>query len=104
MLQCLSHTSDLTKFARTQSGTGTENSNGSPSAAKDLKIWNEYIKLINQMWTTSQRSVNPSDLKSSLSAKHRMYMGSAQQDAQEFLRYFIDALHGAMNTGETFKN
>lgn len=54
------------------------------------------------MWTTSQKSVNPSDLKLALSAKHRMYMGSAQQDAQEFLRYFIDALHGAMNTGNYF--
>lgn len=51
------------------------------------------------MWTPSTRSVSPSDLKSALSSKHRMYMGSAQQDAQEFLRYFLDALHGALNKG-----
>lgn len=28
-----------------------------------------------------------------------MYSGSAQQDAQEFLRYLLEALHGAINTG-----
>lgn len=28
-----------------------------------------------------------------------MYSGSAQQDAQEFLRYLLDALHGALNSG-----
>ena len=27
-----------------------------------------------------------------------MYSGSAQQDAQEFLRYFLDTLHSALNT------
>jgi ubiquitin carboxyl-terminal hydrolase 2/21 len=51
------------------------------------------------MWQAGARSVNPSDLKNAMSSKYRMYSGSAQQDAQEFLRYLLDALHGAMNTG-----
>lgn len=28
-----------------------------------------------------------------------MYSGCAQQDAQEFLRFFLDSLHNASNTG-----
>lgn len=51
------------------------------------------------MWQAGARSVNPSELKMALSSKYRMYSGSAQQDAQEFLRYLLDALHGALNTG-----
>lgn len=34
-----------------------------------------------------------------LSTKYRMYSGSAQQDAQEFLRYLLEGLHGACNLG-----
>ena len=51
------------------------------------------------MWQAGAKSVNPSDLKMALSSKYRMYSGSAQQDAQEFLRYLLEALHGALNTG-----
>jgi ubiquitin C-terminal hydrolase len=101
VLQCLSHTQDLTKFVRSDNGSSQSilSTNTGTSTAKDIKIWTEFVKLINQMWTTSTRSVNPSDLKMALSSKHRMYIGSAQQDAQEFLRYFLDALHGALNKG-----
>lgn len=74
------------------------------------------------MWSPSSRSVTPSDLKYAFSSKHRMYSGSglylflmssvaiwnvetnlnlsipAQQDSQEFLRFFLDTLHSALNT------
>jgi ubiquitin carboxyl-terminal hydrolase 2/21 len=48
------------------------------------------------MWSGS-RSVTPLELKSAISSKYRMYSGSAQQDAQEFLRFFLDTLHCALN-------
>lgn len=51
------------------------------------------------MWTQEVRSVTPSDLKRAFSAKHRMYSDYNQQDAQEFLRFFLDSLHSALNTG-----
>lgn len=44
-------------------------------------------------------SVTPMELKRSFSAKHRMYSDYNQQDAQEFLRFFLDSLHCALNTG-----
>lgn len=50
------------------------------------------------MWRPGNRSVNPSEFKMALSSKHRMYSGSAQQDSQEFLRFFLDSLHSALNT------
>lgn len=99
VLQCLSQTNDLSKFARSSSASSAAIDKGSTSSAKDGKIWTEFCKLITQMWQAGSRSVNPSDLKMALSSKYRMYSGSAQQDAQEFLRYLLDALHGALNSG-----
>lgn len=99
VLQCLSHTLDLSKFARSSSASTAVIDKGSSSSTKDQKIWSEFCKLISQMWQPGARSVNPSELKMALSSKYRMYSGSAQQDAQEFLRYLLDALHGALNKG-----
>ena len=98
VLQCLSQTQDLSKFVR----SGTELKaldKDSTSSAKDQKIWVEFCKLIQEMWQMGAKSVNPSDLKMAVSSKYRMYSGSAQQDAQEFLRYLLEALHGALNKG-----
>lgn len=100
VLQCLSQTSDLSKFVRSAAAlTSVVDNKSSSSNAKDQKIWSEFCKLIQQMWQAGKTSVNPSELKMALSSKYRMYSGSAQQDAQEFLRYLLEALHGALNTG-----
>lgn len=90
---------DLSKFVRSSSASSATVDRGSASSAKDQKVWTEFCKLIQQMWQPGTKSVNPSDLKMALSNKYRMYSGSAQQDAQEFLRYLLDALHGALNSG-----
>lgn len=97
VLQCLSHTQDLSKFARSSSAATSVIDKGTSSSTKDQKVWTEFCKLMSQMWQPGARSVNPSELKMALSSKYRMYSGSAQQDAQEFLRYLLDALHGAIN-------
>ncbi|XP_053678647.1 ubiquitin carboxyl-terminal hydrolase Usp2 [Anopheles nili] len=90
MLQCLSHTQELTAFLRNRLSDECGNN-------KDKRILIEYTKLINGMWSGLHSCMNPSEFKYAFSSKHRMYSGSAQQDAQEFLRFFIDSLHGALN-------
>lgn len=90
VIQCLSHTRELTAYLRKESTTER-------GTSKDHKILAEYTKLIKDMWSGNTRSVNPSELKYAFSSKHRMYSGSAQQDAQEFLRFFIDSLHSGLN-------
>lgn len=99
VLQCLSQTQDLSKFVRSGAALTASIDKGSTSSTKDQKIWSEFCKLIHQMWQAGTKSVNPSELKMAVSSKYRMYSGSAQQDAQEFLRYLLDALHGALNKG-----
>ncbi|XP_037818438.1 ubiquitin carboxyl-terminal hydrolase Usp2 isoform X7 [Lucilia sericata] len=92
VIQCLSHTNELTKFLRNYNATKSPTS-------KDQQILYEFSKLIKEMWTNNVNSVTPMELKRSFSAKHRMYSDYNQQDAQEFLRFFLDSLHGALNSG-----
>lgn len=92
VLQCLSHTNELMRYMKTHA-------NGLRTTTKDQRILAEFAKLIRDMWTPNNRSVTPMEFKSAFSSKYRMYSGSAQQDAQEFLRFFLDALHCALNTG-----
>ncbi|XP_023303525.2 ubiquitin carboxyl-terminal hydrolase Usp2 isoform X6 [Lucilia cuprina] len=92
IIQCLSHTNELTKFLRNYNATKSPTS-------KDQQILYEFSKLIKEMWTNNVNSVTPMELKRSFSAKHRMYSDYNQQDAQEFLRFFLDSLHGALNSG-----
>ncbi|XP_030378300.1 ubiquitin carboxyl-terminal hydrolase Usp2 isoform X3 [Scaptodrosophila lebanonensis] len=92
VIQCLSHTTELTRFLRSHHGTRT-------GATKDQLILNEFAKLIQEMWTANVHSVTPVELKRAFSTKHRMYSDYNQQDAQEFLRFFLDSLHSALNSG-----
>lgn len=91
VLQCLSHTNELKNFLTKQISPKT--------SSKDQRIFSEFVKLIKEMWTPNTRSVTPLELKQAVSSKYRMYSGSCQQDAQEFLRFFLDTLHSSLNTG-----
>ncbi|XP_037938705.1 ubiquitin carboxyl-terminal hydrolase Usp2 isoform X1 [Teleopsis dalmanni] len=92
VIQCLSHTSELTKFLRSHNAVRS-------SPSKDQQILHEFARLIRDMWSNGTRSVTPMELKRAFSAKHRMYSDYNQQDAQEFLRFFLDSLHCALNSG-----
>uniref|UniRef100_A0A1A9WL62 ubiquitinyl hydrolase 1 n=1 Tax=Glossina brevipalpis TaxID=37001 RepID=A0A1A9WL62_9MUSC len=92
VIQCLSHTNELTKFLRNYSATKSP-------ISKDQQILYEFSKLIREMWSPNTHSVTPLELKRAFSSKHRMYSDYNQQDAQEFLRFFLDSLHCALNTG-----
>ncbi|KAH8265079.1 hypothetical protein KR038_011256 [Drosophila bunnanda] len=92
VIQCLSHTQELTRFLRSQHGSRS-------SSTKDQQILHEFAKLIQEMWTSNVHTMTPMELKRAFSTKHRMYSDYNQQDAQEFLRFFLDSLHSALNTG-----
>ncbi|KQS30587.1 uncharacterized protein Dere_GG19743, isoform E [Drosophila erecta] len=92
VIQCLSHTQELTRFLRSHHGSRS-------SATKDQQILHEFAKLIQEMWTSNVHTVTPMELKRAFSTKHRMYSDYNQQDAQEFLRFFLDSLHSALNSG-----
>ncbi|KAH8317495.1 hypothetical protein KR074_006685 [Drosophila pseudoananassae] len=92
VIQCLSHTQELTRFLRSHHGSRS-------ASTKDQQILHEFAKLIQEMWTSNVHTVTPMELKRAFSTKHRMYSDYNQQDAQEFLRFFLDSLHSALNSG-----
>ncbi|KAH8286625.1 hypothetical protein KR018_002451 [Drosophila ironensis] len=92
VIQCLSHTQELTRFLRSHHGSRA-------TSTKDQQILQEFAKLIQEMWTSNVHTVTPMELKRAFSTKHRMYSDYNQQDAQEFLRFFLDSLHSALNSG-----
>ncbi|EDX18555.1 GD17542, partial [Drosophila simulans] len=92
VIQCLSHTQELTRFLRSHHGSRS-------LSTKDQQILHEFAKLIHEMWTSNVHTVTPMELKRAFSTKHRMYSDYNQQDAQEFLRFFLDSLHSALNSG-----
>ncbi|QQP35224.1 Ubiquitinyl hydrolase 1 [Caligus rogercresseyi] len=89
-LQCLSNTPSLSDYFMTcfypLSGPGM--GGGKPLAKA-------YGSLLLDMWTKKRRNnyAVPSGVVRAIKAAHPIFQGYLQQDAQEFLRCFMDTLH-----------
>ncbi|XP_057301780.1 ubiquitin carboxyl-terminal hydrolase 2-like [Hydractinia symbiolongicarpus] len=56
-----------------------------------------FAELINDMWTQNNDCITPSSLKYEVQKYAKRFSGSQQQDAQEFLRFFIEGVHDDLN-------
>lgn len=58
-----------------------------------------FAEVIKELWSedSSDRVVNTVSLKSQIQRFAPRFMGYAQQDAQEFLRYLLEGLHEDVN-------
>ncbi|XP_048773009.1 ubiquitin carboxyl-terminal hydrolase 20-like isoform X2 [Ostrea edulis] len=64
-----------------------------------------YMKLINEIWHRKRPSyVIPSGVVSGIKVVHPMFRGYSQQDAQEFLRCFMDQIHEELKQPITATN
>ena len=55
-----------------------------------------FQQFLNMLWNGTHDSIKPKsleDLKHCVSLKAEQFRGSAQQDAHEFLIFFLDLLH-----------
>ena len=64
-------------------------------------ILNEYIKLITEMRSGKHQTIRPSSLFSNISDNLPRYSHYRQQDAQEFMNYFLHLIHQELQTCET---
>lgn len=93
-LQCLSNTEPLTRYLLKKSSCKDVN----PVLTKSRgTLFFEFQALISEMWTEKNSYVNPREVKMSLSWVNGNFAGYDQQDAQEFLSYFIDSLMDETN-------
>lgn len=56
-----------------------------------------FAKDLKRIWTEAQSVVVPAELKRLISERNDVFQGAGQQDAHEFLTFFLDCLHDAGN-------
>mmetsp|Transcript_10540 Transcript_10540/g.19394 ORF Transcript_10540/g.19394 Transcript_10540/m.19394 type:complete len:510 (+) Transcript_10540:92-1621(+) len=95
-LQCLSHIEPIVSYFLT--GKHQEEVNEKNSMGSGGHLARGFAKLQEQLWQRSGKTQSPKQLHSTLAkfAPH-LFEGYDQQDAQEFLAYFLDGLHEDLN-------
>ncbi|KAI4454782.1 ubiquitin carboxyl-terminal hydrolase [Holotrichia oblita] len=96
VIQCLSNTKPLLEYVRRDAYTVDINTSISSMKGALIKAFSQVIK---ELWSedSSDRVVNTVSLKSQIQRFAPRFMGYAQQDAQEFLRYLLEGLHEDVN-------
>ncbi|XP_056641327.1 ubiquitin carboxyl-terminal hydrolase 2-like isoform X2 [Diorhabda carinulata] len=96
VIQCLSNTRWLLEYLKKDAYIRDINTSISSMKGALIKAFAEVIK---ELWSEdgSDRVVNTASLKSQIQRFAPRFMGYAQQDAQEFLRYLLEGLHEDVN-------
>ena len=93
-LQCLSNTWPLTEYLINNDWEETLNT---VSTASEGRLICEYYILLQKIWIENNNAVNPNDVKKAIMRVSKTFAGFSQQDTQEFLSYFLDAIHEDIN-------
>ncbi|XP_015108842.1 ubiquitin carboxyl-terminal hydrolase 15 [Diachasma alloeum] len=95
VIQCLSNTRPLLEYLRNEQYLNDINTTTSSMKGALIK---SFAQVIYELWEDSgERVVNTTALKSQIQRFAPRFMGYAQQDAQEFLRYLLEGLHEDVN-------
>ncbi|XP_044740737.1 ubiquitin carboxyl-terminal hydrolase 2-like isoform X2 [Chrysoperla carnea] len=95
VIQCLSNTRLLLEYLRDNTYLNDINTTNSSMKGALVKA---FANVIQELWgDDSDKIVNPSSLKYQIQHFAPRFMGYAQQDAQEFLRYLLEGLHEDVN-------
>ncbi|XP_067941410.1 ubiquitin carboxyl-terminal hydrolase 2-like [Watersipora subatra] len=99
VLQCLLNTRSLTDYVLSEDRS--RDINTTTSSMKGA-LMEEYAKLVRKVWEDgTSSSIAPRELKSKITRFSPRFSGYNQQDAQEFLRYFLEGLHADVNRVRT---
>ena len=94
-IQCLSHTSELTKYFINnyfQNEINLESKFGSKGV-----LLKSYSDLINLMWFSERKIINPSFLRIAFIESTNKFGNNMQQDAMEFISILLNYLHEDLN-------
>ncbi|XP_063926575.1 ubiquitin carboxyl-terminal hydrolase 2-like isoform X2 [Zophobas morio] len=96
VIQCLSNTKLLLEYLLQDHYVGDINTSTSGMKGALIK---SFVEVIKKLWSqdASDRVVNTTSLKSQIQRFAPRFIGYAQQDAQEFLRYLLEGLHEDVN-------
>ncbi|KAM7537552.1 hypothetical protein Aperf_G00000060835 [Anoplocephala perfoliata] len=96
ILQCLSNTNALRLLCLNDADTPELNVNSTMKG----NLFKAYAELMRQMWSPTNNGtsyINPHRFRSQIQRFAPRFVGNAQQDAQEFLRYLVQGLHEDVN-------
>lgn len=94
-LQCLSNTTELTKYFAFNLWRKDVNKDN-PLGMKG-KLATAYADLILEMWKGGSSSTAPWEVKQMIGKKVQKFSGFGQQDSCELLNYLLDILHEDLN-------
>ncbi|OMJ17634.1 Ubiquitin carboxyl-terminal hydrolase 4 [Smittium culicis] len=93
--QCLSNTWQLTEYFLSE--TFTQEINKENNLGTRGSLATAYGYLLSELWKGSSRSYAPRDIKRIVGRFAQQFAGYQQQDAPEFLSFFLDGLHEDLN-------
>ncbi|KAK3107058.1 hypothetical protein FSP39_006027 [Pinctada imbricata] len=94
VLQCLSNTKYLLEYCLED---GFEKDKNTSTSSMRGSLITAYAKLMKDMWSDKDSYVSPNAFKTQIQRFAPRFMGYAQQDSQEFLRYLLEGLHEDVN-------
>ncbi|CAI9097565.1 OLC1v1034027C1 [Oldenlandia corymbosa var. corymbosa] len=94
VIQCLAHTSELVDYFL---GDFRKELNFGNPLGMNGKLALAFGELVRKLWTPGAKPVDPSELKSVISAFAPQFSGYNQHDSQEFLACLLDGLHEDLN-------
>lgn len=60
-------------------------------------IAREWFRLVYALWSEQYACISPQPFKRAVGSVQKVYLGTQQQDAHEFLVFLLDALHEDLN-------
>ena len=94
-LQCISNTTELTKYLLF--GLHKDEVNYKNNLGTQGRLVAAYAKLMKEMWIDSEGRTAPWDVKKSIGKVAQQFSGFAQQDSYELFNYLVDTLHEDLN-------
>ena len=94
-LQCLSNTGELTTYFLYN--LYKDDINEDNPLGLQGRLATAYAKLMNEMWSQSNRSTAPYDLKRTLGNRVARFAGYGQQDSNELTTFVLDLIHEDLN-------
>jgi len=95
VVQCLSSTVPLARYFT--SGEYLRHLNSRSMNRRPEEVAKELGFLLKVLWSGQYRSVSPSDFKAAVGRFASQFAGYSQQDAHEFLMFFMDGIHEDTN-------
>jgi ubiquitin carboxyl-terminal hydrolase 4/11 len=94
-LQCLSNTTELTKYFLY--GLYKDEINYKNNLGTQGRLVAAYAQLMKEMWVDSGSKTAPWEVKKSIGKVAQQFSGFAQQDSFELFNYLVDTLHEDLN-------